>query len=391
MRLPIEQIVGGDLILIRPGEKLPVDGVVESGDTTVDESMLTGESLPVDKHPGDQVIGGTINQSGSFRFCATRVGRDTVLQEIVRLVQEAQATKPPIQRLADRIAAVFVPTIIALALLTFLGWLFWGWQATGRADLTRALINAVSVLVIACPCALGLATPTAVMVGTGLGAEHGILIRAAAAVTNEYEIVVIGSQSILASVPAPPPELVQSMEADCYPLRRPELADLIDGAIGELSPFHERFGYYAQGVGPETAVLPDGWQERLVKLQNEQTDLKLGWCLEPHDLAVRQDPSGAPSEMSVTALKSFSISAARLRSVLGWALLWPMSAWVYAVSTVTTPGLAYQVSSPVSLVMGAAPCASNAPVAGPSNEVTREICRRGRSSGKPGVKYGASW
>ena len=180
-RLPIEQIVVGDLILIRPGEKLPVDGVVEGGDSTVDESMLTGESLPVDKHPGNEVIGGTINQSGSFRFRATRVGRDTVLQEIVRLVQQAQATKPPIQRLADRIAAVFVPTIIALALLTFLGWLFWGWQATGRADVTRALINAVSVLVIACPCALGLATPTAVMVGTGLGAEHGILIREAAA------------------------------------------------------------------------------------------------------------------------------------------------------------------------------------------------------------------
>ncbi|MCE5238568.1 heavy metal translocating P-type ATPase [bacterium] len=175
-RLPIEQIVVGDLILIRPGEKLPVDGVVESGDSTVDESMLTGESLPVDKHPGDEVIGGTINQSGSLRFRATRVGQDTVLQEIVRLVQQAQATKPPIQRLADRIAAVFVPTIIAIALLTFLGWLL-----VGRADYVRALINAVSVLVIACPCALGLATPTAVMVGTGLGAEHGILIREAAA------------------------------------------------------------------------------------------------------------------------------------------------------------------------------------------------------------------
>ncbi|MBU0607495.1 MAG: heavy metal translocating P-type ATPase, partial [Armatimonadetes bacterium] len=117
----------------------------------------------------------------SFRFRATRVGHDTVLQEIVRLVQQAQATKPPIQRLADRIAAVFVPTIIAIAVLTFLGWLFWGWQTTGHADVTRALINAVSVLVIACPCALGLATPTAVMVGTGLGAENGILIREAAA------------------------------------------------------------------------------------------------------------------------------------------------------------------------------------------------------------------
>ena len=139
--------------------------------------------------------------------------------------------------------------------------------------------------------------------------EH--LIRAAAAVTNEYEIVVIGSQSILASVPAPPPELVQSMEADCYPLRRPELADLIDGAIGELSPFHERFGYYAQGVGPETAVLPDGWQERLVKLQNEQTDLKLGWCLEPHDLAAAKLVAGRDKDgpFVATMLRHRIISA----------------------------------------------------------------------------------
>lgn len=120
--------------------------------------------------------------------------------------------------------------------------------------------------------------------------EH--LIRAAAAVTNEYEIVVIGSQSILGAVADPPAALLQSMEAHCYPLKQPELADLIDGAIGELSPFHERFGYYAQGVGPETAVLPAGWQERLVKLQNENTDRKIGWCLEPHDLAAAKLVAG---------------------------------------------------------------------------------------------------
>ena len=120
--------------------------------------------------------------------------------------------------------------------------------------------------------------------------EH--LIRAAAAVTNEYEIVVIGSQSLLGAVADPPAALLQSMEAYCYPLKQPELADLIDGAIGELSPFHERFGYYAQGVGPETAVLPAGWQDRLVTLQNESTDLKIGWCLEPHDLAAAKLVAG---------------------------------------------------------------------------------------------------
>ncbi|MEN6402856.1 MAG: heavy metal translocating P-type ATPase [Armatimonadia bacterium] len=174
--LPIEQIVVDDIVFIRPGEKLPVDGTVTQGESVVDESMLTGESLPVEKRPESEVIGGTINRSGSFQFRATRVGRDTVLQEIVRLVQQAQATKPPIQRLADVIAGIFVPVIIGIALLTFLGWLF-----VGHVEYSRAVVNAVSVLVIACPCALGLATPTAVMVGTGLGAEQGVLIREAAA------------------------------------------------------------------------------------------------------------------------------------------------------------------------------------------------------------------
>lgn len=120
--------------------------------------------------------------------------------------------------------------------------------------------------------------------------EH--IIRAAAAITNEYELVIIGSQSILGAEPNPPDALVESMEADIYPLQHPELADLIDGAIGEASPFHERFGYYAQGVGPETAILPTGWQGRLVKLQNANTDLKVGWCLEPHDLAVSKLAAG---------------------------------------------------------------------------------------------------
>jgi Cu+-exporting ATPase len=179
MQLPIEQIVLGDIIIVRPGEKLPVDGEIVSGESVVDESMITGESIPVEKGPGAQVIGGTINRSGSFRFRATRVGKDTVLQEIVRLVQEAQGTKPPIQRLADLIAAYFVPAIIIIALLTLIGWL-----TLGHSAFQHAMISAVSVLVIACPCALGLATPTAVMVGTGLGAERGILIREASALES---------------------------------------------------------------------------------------------------------------------------------------------------------------------------------------------------------------
>ncbi|HEM62245.1 MAG TPA: copper-translocating P-type ATPase, partial [Chloroflexi bacterium] len=170
--LPVEQVEVGDVIVVRPGEKIPVDGVVTEGRSAVDESMITGESLPVGKEVGDQVIGATINKTGSFRFQATKVGKDTVLAQIVGLVEQAQGSKAPVQRLADRVAGVFVPAVISIAFVTFLGWYF-----LGGSGLERALINMVAVLVIACPCALGLATPTAVMVGTGKGAERGILIK----------------------------------------------------------------------------------------------------------------------------------------------------------------------------------------------------------------------
>ncbi|MBC8078565.1 MAG: copper-translocating P-type ATPase, partial [Chloroflexales bacterium] len=154
---------------------LPVDGVITSGQSTLDESMLTGESLPVQKKKGDSVIGATLNRTGSFQFRATRVGKDTALAQIVKLVQDAQGSKAPVQRLVDQVSSVFVPVVIGIALLTFVTW----WVASG--DVTQALIFAVAVLVIACPCALGLATPTAIMVGTGTGAQHGILIKNAEA------------------------------------------------------------------------------------------------------------------------------------------------------------------------------------------------------------------
>ncbi len=173
--VPASSLTVGDLILVRPGERIPVDGMIATGHSTIDESMITGESVPVEKSEGDEVIGGTVNLAGSFRFEATRVGADTALQQIVRLVREAQGTRPPIQRIADTVAAYFVPAVILIALGTVIGWLLTGHGAE------EALIAAVSVLVIACPCALGLATPTAVTVGTGMGAEHGILIREAAA------------------------------------------------------------------------------------------------------------------------------------------------------------------------------------------------------------------
>ena len=171
--IPIQEVQINDIIQVRPGEKIPVDGEVTQGYSTVDESMVTGESIPVEKSVGDEVIGSTINKTGSFQFQATRVGKDTVLSQIVQLVQQAQGSKAPIQNLADQVTGWFVPVVIAIALLTFLLWF------NIMGNVTLALINMVAVLIIACPCALGLATPTSVMVGTGKGAENGILIKSA--------------------------------------------------------------------------------------------------------------------------------------------------------------------------------------------------------------------
>ncbi|MGE5474318.1 MAG: heavy metal translocating P-type ATPase [Ignavibacteriales bacterium] len=169
--IPIEEVQVGDIIVVRPGEKVPVDGKIIEGTSSIDESMLTGESLPVEKKIGDIVIGATINKFGTFKFEATKIGKDTILSQIVKMVEDAQGTKAPIQKIADQVAGVFVPAVIAIAAITFLIWYF------VFANLTMGIISAVAVLVIACPCALGLATPTAIMVGTGKGAENGILIK----------------------------------------------------------------------------------------------------------------------------------------------------------------------------------------------------------------------
>jgi len=184
MDIPVEEVTPGDVVIVRPGEKIPVDGSVKEGYSSVDESMVTGESLPVEKRAGDAVIGATMNKTGTFKFEATKVGRDTVLSQIIRLVQEAQGSKPPIARLVDVIASYFVPVVIGIAILTFMIWYLFG----PHPALTYAFLNFIAVLIIACPCALGLATPTSIMVGTGKGAENGILIRGAEALETAHRL-----------------------------------------------------------------------------------------------------------------------------------------------------------------------------------------------------------
>jgi Cu+-exporting ATPase len=210
--IPIEEVAVGDIILVRPGEKIPVDGEVTDGRSSVDESMLTGEPLPVEKGPGDVVIGATVNRTGAFRMRATQVGANTVLAQIIRLVREAQASKPPIQRLADRISSVFVPAVIAIATWAFVGWFVGG----PPPQVTNGLIAAVAVLIIACPCALGLATPLSVMVATGRGASNGILVRSAEAleVAQKLQTVILDKTGTITR-------------------GKPELTDVIAEGIGE--------------------------------------------------------------------------------------------------------------------------------------------------------------
>ena len=192
--VPVDEVLVGDIVMVRPGEKIPVDGVVVEGRSSVDESMLTGESLPVEKSPGATVIGATLNKLGMIKFEATKIGKETALAQIIRLVEEAQGSKAPIQKLVDRISNYFVPAVIVIALITFAGWMLFGPPLPINADVnefTRALIVMVAVLVIACPCAMGLATPTAVMVGTGKGAEMGILLKSSEALERAGHVKMI--------------------------------------------------------------------------------------------------------------------------------------------------------------------------------------------------------
>jgi Cu+-exporting ATPase len=222
--IPIEDLQVGDTVVVRPGEKIPVDGVVLDGRSAVDESMLTGESLPVDKRPGSEVIGATLNKAGMLQIQATKVGADSALAQIIRLVEQAQGSKAPIQALADRVSGVFVPVVIGIALLTFLFWFF-----VAQVGFTIAMVNMVAVLVIACPCALGLATPTAIMVGTGKGAQYGILYRSSGALerTEKVSIVVLDKTGTITNGQ---PAVTDIETADC----RLRIADCPEASAHEV-------------------------------------------------------------------------------------------------------------------------------------------------------------
>lgn len=227
--VPVADVVPGDMVVVRPGEKIPVDGVIESGASAVDESMLTGESLPVEKTKGAAVFAATLNKTGSFTFRATRVGKETALQQIVKLVEEAQGSKAPIARLADVISGIFTPIVIAIAIITFIVWFFAAPEAT---RFTMALVNAVSVLIIACPCALGLATPTAIMVGTGKGAENGVLIKSGESleIAHKLQTIVLDKTGTITRGEPVLIDAVTSLESGDWSLEAEEMLRLAASA-----------------------------------------------------------------------------------------------------------------------------------------------------------------
>ncbi len=241
--IPVEQVLAGDLVRVRPGEKVPVDGVITEGSSALDESMLTGESLPVEKSVGDQVIGATFNRTGSFIFRATRVGRDTTLSQIMKMVEDAQGSKAPMQRLADTISGYFVPIVLVVAALSFLVWLIFG------PSLIFAVTVLISVLIIACPCALGLATPTAIMVGTGKAAEHGILVRGGEALeqTRKIDTIVLDKTGTITRGKPSVVEVIPTSEFDHQTLL--QLAAAVE--VGSEHPLGEAIVSHARAQGLE--------------------------------------------------------------------------------------------------------------------------------------------
>lgn len=252
--IPVIEVKTGDIVIVRPGERIPVDGKVAEGYSAVDESMLTGESLPVDKNTGDEVTGATINEFGVLKIEATRVGKDSVLAQIIRVVQEAQGSKAPIQRLADKFAGIFVPVVITIAIAAFIYWFWFG----DAGNLPRALLNTTAVLVIACPCAMGLATPTSIMVGTGRGAENGILIRGGEHLERTHRINTIVFDKT-GTITKGEPELKSIVTDEKFRDREQELLALLAGV--EKNSEHPLARALVKGVEkriPELAAAEPG-------------------------------------------------------------------------------------------------------------------------------------
>ncbi len=243
IEIALEQVRVGDIVSVRPGEKIPVDGVIVAGSSSVDESMITGESLPVEKTLGDSVIGATINKMGAFKFEARKVGKETALAQIIKLVEDAQGSKAPIQRLADQISAVFVPIVIGIALVTFALWFVIG------GSFTNAFVNFVAVLIIACPCALGLATPTAIMVGTGKGAENGVLIRSGGALETAHKVTAIILDKT-GTLTQGAPSVTDQMTNDKLPMTKDEFVRLVASAEKNSEhPLGQAIVKHAQDAG----------------------------------------------------------------------------------------------------------------------------------------------
>lgn len=272
----IDAVVAGDIIQVRPGERLPVDGTIIDGASSVDESMLTGESIPVDKTIGDQVFGGTLNATGAFRFRAERVGRDTTLQQIVRMVEQAQGSKAPIARLADVISGIFTPVVLIIAIVTFAAWFV---LAPAESRFTMALVNFVAVLIIACPCALGLATPTAIMVGTGRGAEEGVLIKGGESLETAHKVdtVVLDKTG---TITAGRPELTDVIPLSHFPEN--DFLRLVAGA--ERQSEHSLAGAVlrgveARGVAPGRSTEFNAIPGRGLRARVEERDVIIGNAL----------------------------------------------------------------------------------------------------------------
>ncbi|UZQ54395.1 heavy metal translocating P-type ATPase [Trichothermofontia sichuanensis B231] len=294
VEIPIAQVQVGDLIRVRPGEKIPVDGEVVSGHSTVDESMVTGESLPVTKTVGDEVIGATINKTGSFQFRATRVGEETVLAQIVQLVQAAQAAKVPIQGLADRVIHWFVPAVLGVAIVTFCVWFFLA------GNLTLALLTTVSVLIIACPCALGLATPTSIMVGTGKGAEQGILIKGGDSLELAHQIQTIvldKTGTLTVGKPTVTQFVTYQGTANRQELKLLRLVAAVE--YHSEHPLAEAIGRYAetQGIATREADLPPVTQFSALAGRGVQATVSDHWVqigtqrwLTEQEIAVKVEP-----------------------------------------------------------------------------------------------------